>query len=123
MSDKAKSRWLKALALTIDVSAPLIATLTQFPIWVKTSAEATVSGVFMLLAFLSCIPFLKHIKRFLQSPSIPIVWLIIFIMLTMLNNIIDQMIVVTFVGMISNAIGMCIYKLGDRIGKRGKEDS
>lgn len=122
MSDKAKSRALKVTALTIDVSAPLIATLTQFPIWIEKSAEATVSGVFLLLAFLSCIPFLKHIKRFLKSPSIPIVWLVLFIMLTMLNNIINQMIVVAFIGVISNTIGTCIYKWGDKIGK-GKDET
>ena len=119
MSDVAKGRLLKALALTIDISAPLIATLTQFPVWIEQSAEATVSGVVLLLAFLSCVPFFKQIKGFLKSPSAPIMWLIIFVMLTLLDNIIDQMIVVCFVGTISNAIGTFIYKIGEKIS--GKE--
>ena len=120
MNDKVKARLLKALALTIDISAPLIATLTQFPVWIEKSAEATVSGVVLLLAFFSCIPLLKYIKNFIKSPSVPIMWLIIFVMLTLLNNIIDQMIVVCFVGVISNSIGTLIYKIGDKITS-GKE--
>ena len=120
MTDKVKSRLIKAFALTIDISAPLIATLTQFPVWIEKSAEATVSGVVLVLAFFSCLPFIKHINNFLKSPSVPIVWLIIFIALSLLNNIIDQMIVVCFVGVISNTVGTFIYKIGDRIDS-GKE--
>lgn len=120
MNDKVKARLIKALALTIDISAPLIATLTQFPVWIEKSAEATVSGVVLLLAFFSCIPLLKYIKSFIKSPSVPIMWLIIFVMLILLNNIIDQMIVVCFVGVISNSIGTLIYKIGDKITS-GKE--
>ena len=120
MNDKVKARLLKALALTIDISSPLIATLTQFPVCIEKSAEATVSGVVLLLAFFSCIPLLKHIKSFIKSPSVPILWLIIFVILTLLNNIIDEMIVVCFVGTISNSIGTVIYKIGDKIAS-GKE--
>ena len=122
MSDAVKSRILKITALGIDISAPLIATLTQFPVWIATSAEATVSGVVLLLAFFSCIPFLKQVKGFLKSPSIPIVWLMMFVMLTLLNNIIGQMIIVCFVGVISNTIGTLVYKLGERMSP-GKEQA
>lgn len=118
MSDVAKSRLLKVLALTLDIFPPLIATLTQFPVWVEQSAEATVSGVVLVLAFFSCIPFIKHIKAFIKSPSVPVMWLIIFVFLTLLQNIISQMIVVCFVGVISNTIGTIIYKIGDNLNKR-----
>ena len=123
MSNVVKSRIVKATALAIDISAPLIATLTQFPVWIEHSAEATVSGIVLLLAFFSCIPFLKHIKAYMKSPSIPIVWLILFVLLTLLNSIIDQMIVVCFVGVISNCIGTLVYKIGEKIGDTGKEES
>lgn len=121
MSDVVKSRLLKGIALTIDISAPLIATLTQFPVWIEQSAEATVSGVVLLLGFFSCLPFLNYIKGFLKSPSVPILWLLIFIVLTLLDNIIDQMIVVCFVGTISNAIGTLIFKWGEKISHRKDE--
>lgn len=123
MSAQIKSKICKACGLAIDISAPLIATISQFPIWIEESASATVSGVFILLAFFSCIPLMKHIKNFMKSPSIPIVWLIVFIMLYALNGIIDQMIVVAFVGVISNTIGTFIYKIGDTIEGKDKIES
>jgi hypothetical protein len=121
VSDTTKGRVLKAIALAIDILAPLIATLTQFPIWINKSSEATVSGVVILLAFFSCIPLLKHIKAFLKSPSIPIIWLVMFVMLTLLNSIIDQMIVVCFIGVISNTIGTIIYKIGEKYSPRKEQ--
>jgi hypothetical protein len=121
VSDLAKGRVLKISALTIDILAPLVATLTQFPIWIDKSAEATVSGVAMLLVFFSCIPALKYIKAFIKSPSVPIVWLVVFVMLTMLNNIIDQMIVVAFIGVISNTLGTMLYKIGEKYTPRKEQ--
>jgi hypothetical protein len=121
VSDITKGRVLKISALTIDILAPLIATLSQFPIWIETSAEATVSGVAMLLVFFSCIPALKYIKAFIKSPSVPIVWLVVFVMLTMLNNIIDQMIVVAFIGVISNTLGTILYKIGEKYTPRKEQ--
>lgn len=121
MSDITKGRVLKISALTIDILAPLVATLTQFPIWIDKSAEATVSGVAMLLVFFSCIPALKYIKAFIKSPSVPIVWLVVFVMLTMLSNIIDQMIVVAFIGVISNTIGTVLYKMGEKYTPRKEQ--
>lgn len=113
MSNTLKRRMIKGSALVIDIVPPFIATLAQFPIWVDKSADATISGLFIVLAFFSCLPFIKQIKTFMRSPSVPILWLVMFIMLTALNNIIEQMIVVCFVGLISNIIGMLLYKLGD----------
>ena len=92
MNDVTKGKILHIVALTIDILTPLIVTLTQFPVWIEKSAEATVSGVVLLLAFVSCVPFLKQVKGFMKSPSVPIVWLVIFVMLTLLNNIINQVI-------------------------------
>lgn len=120
MSNTLKRRLLKGTALTVDVLPPFIATIAQFPIWIEKSADATLSGVFIVLAFLSCIPFLKQIKAFIKSPSVPILWLVMFVFLTALSNIISQMIVVCFVGAISNAVGAIIYKLGDSIDREDK---
>ena len=117
MSNALKRRMIKASALTIDILPPFIATLVQFPIWVEKGADATVSGMFLVLAFLSCLPFVKQIKAFIKSPSVPIMWLIVFVLLSALNNIIEQMVVVSFVGAISNMIGALVYKLGDRYNR------
>lgn len=117
MTKKTKGRVLKTSAVVLDVAAPLGATIAQFPIWIEDSARATVSGLFLVFAFLCCIPFYKVIFSWLKSPSIPILWTVIFVLLYALAQIINQMLVVAVVGIISNMIGSFIYKYGEKIGE------
>ena len=118
MTNKTKGRILKVIALTIDVSVPLAATLSQFPLWVEKSPEATMSGLFILFAFLSCLPFIKQIKDYFRSPSIWVVWVVLLVLFICLRSIIDQMVVVCFFGAVSNVIGAGIYKLGNTIANK-----
>ena len=104
---------IKASALAIDVGVPLIATVAQFPVWVEKSSEATVSGLFLLFALLSCVPLYRQVREWLKSPSAPVVWAAIFIALVCLNNIIKEMTVVAFWGLIANLLGMAMYKVGE----------
>ena len=120
MTNRTKGNIIKASAVAIDVVTPLIATLTQFPVWVEKSSKATVSGLVLVFAFLSCLPFIKQIKEYFKSPSIVIVWSVGLVLLVCLNNIINEMIVVCFAGLVSNAIGTGIYKVGNII--HDKED-
>ena len=69
MTNATKGKVIKGAAVTLDVAAPLIATLSQFPVWVERSSEATVSGLFLIFALLSILPFLKVIKEYFKSPS------------------------------------------------------
>ena len=120
MKNKTKGMLLKGIALGIDVGAPLIATLTQFPIWIMKSAEATMSGLCLVFVLLSCLPFLKQLKEYFKSPSSWLVFTVLFFLFVILRNIIEQMLVVSFVGMVANIIGAGIYTLGRSIGE--KED-
>jgi hypothetical protein len=120
MKNTTRGNIIKALAIILDVGAPLIATLTQFPIWVEKSSEATFSGMFILCAFLSCLPFINYIKEYLKSPSILVTWMIAFVLLVALNSIIEQMIVVCFVGLLANCIGAVIYKIGKHISEKNE---
>ena len=106
---------IKAIAVVIDVGAPLIATLTQFPIWVERSAEATVSGLFVLFALLSAVPLVKYYKRILRDPSSPLMWGLIFAFLYAMMTIINEMVVISFVGFIANLIGGGLFFLAKRI--------
>ena len=116
-----KARLIKGGALMLDVGAPLIATFTQFPVWVERSAEATVSGMFLMFAILCSIPLFKSFKGLLKSPSAPLMWGIVFAALVSLRNIVDEMIVISFVGLISNGIGWGLYKVGDNCDKKNKD--
>ena len=116
MTKATQGKIVKGAAVALDVGAPLIATISQFPAWVDESPEATVSGLFLMLAFLSVIPFFKQIKSYFKSPAIWVVWSLIFVVLLVLRNILDGMIIVCFVGMIANILGAGIYNLGKYIG-------
>jgi len=118
MKNKTKGRIVKGAALTLDVGAPLIATICQFPVWIEKSSSATISGVFLVFAFLSCIPFLNQIKTWLKSPSVPVLWCVFLVLFSLLRNIIDQMWIICLVGAISNCIGSLIYKAGNIVGEK-----
>lgn len=112
MTNRTKGTILKASAITLDVGGPLAATLSQFPIWVDRSSSATVSGLFLILAFLSALPFWRQIKAWIKSPSVPVLWLVLTIFFVALRNIVDEMLIVCVVGAISNCIGAGVYKCG-----------
>lgn len=123
MKNQTKGKIIKGTALTIDVAAPLIATISQFPVWVEKSSEATISGVFLVFALLSCIPFLNQIKTWLKSPSVPVLWCVFLVIFTLLRNIIDQMWIICLVGVISNCIGSGLYKVGNIVGGKDEPDN
>lgn len=118
-----KGKILKDIAIIIDIFPALIATVCQFPIWIDRSSDATVSGVFLILAFFSVLPFIKQIKAYIKSPSVPVVWLVIFVLLALLRSIIDQMIIVSLIGLISNILGTVIYKIGERCERTSRNES
>ena len=121
MKNKTKGAIIKGAALTLDVGAPLVATLTQFPLWIEKSADATMSGLCLVFVLLSCLPFLKQIKEYFKSPSSWLVFTILFFFFVMLRNIIDQMLIVSFVGMVANILGAGLYALGRHIGEKEDE--
>lgn len=114
MKRTTKGKIFKISALVLDVGAPLAATVSQFPVWVDRSAGATVSGLFVLFALLSAIPFFKQIKAYFKSPSVWVMWCIIFVALIALRAIIDEMLVICAIGALANVIGAGLYKLGDK---------
>ena len=124
MKNRTKAAIFKGSALALDVGAPLIATLTQFPLWIEQSAEATMSGLCLMFILVSCIPFLKQLKETFKSPSSWLIFTVMFFVFTMLRSIIDQMIIVAFVGMVANILGAGIYNIGKLYSERedGKED-
>ena len=119
MKNATKGKILKAVAIGIDVAAPLGATLSQFPIWVEKSSAATVSGLFLVFAFLSVIPFFNQIKNWLKSPSVPVLFTVLAIMAICLRNIIDQMVII--IGAVANWGGSFVYKAGDAVEKKPDE--
>lgn len=122
MTRSTQGKIVKGAAIALDVGAPLIATLTQFPVWVNKSSEATVSGLFLMLALVSVIPFFRQIKEYIKSPAVWVLWTVVFGMMIVLRSILDEIIIVCFVGMVANILGAVIYNVGKIIGGEEKKD-
>ena len=110
-----------AAILGLDVGAPLIATCTQFPVWVERSAGSTVSGLCVVFALICAIPLFKKGGEILKTPSIALLFGIILGLLVAFRTIIDEMIVICLVGFVSNLAGAAIYKHG--VALAAKEDT
>lgn len=120
LSKKFKGKLIKGTAIALDIVAPLVATIAQFPAWVERSAGSTVSGTFVMFAILSSIPLFKFLHNILKSPSTPLLWGVAFALLICFRNIVDEMIIICFVGAVSNVAGTAIYKIGASMDKEEK---
>ena len=122
MKNSTKGAILKTTAICIDVGVPLAATLTQFPLWIEKSSESTVSGLCLVLIGLSVLPFLKVLKEYFKSPSSWVVFGLIFVLLLLLRNIIDQILIVSLAGFIANLIGAGLYAIGNHLRDKDEEE-
>lgn len=122
MTKRTKGNIAKAAALTLDVGAPLIATMSQFPVWVERSAGSTVSGIFLMFALICSVPAFKSIKNLLKTPSAYLLWGILLCLLVALRSIVDEMIIICAVGLASNVAGAALFKYGDGLAKEEKSD-
>lgn len=118
MKNATKGSLICKSALLLDIGAPLAATLSQFPVWVARSSDATVSGIFLVFALLSAIPLMRAIKSAIHSPSAPMVWTGIFLVFFALNSIMSEALIICGVGAVSNWVGAAIHKLGTKVAEK-----
>ena len=109
MTDRKKYFILNVVALLVCIIPPIAVTVKYFPLWISKGTKTTVSGLSVLLVLICIIPFFRHIKQLLSSPSAKTVWLILLVALWMLRLVIDQMIVISAVGFLSNLAGALFY--------------
>lgn len=118
MSNTVKGVILKWTSIIIDVVPPLIATLCQFPLWVKDSQEKTMSGIGLLLLICCLVPFWKQIREWLKAPSNWVAWIAIFVFLLVMQHIAKDIVPIAFVGMISNIIGAIVHRIGKIVASK-----
>ena len=111
---------LNILGVAISTIPVALAILLYFPVWRERGIAAALSGFTLLLLVLAAIPLFNLIKKALQSPSAPMMWLIIFIAFLTLSSIADEMTVVAFVGFVSNVIGAVFFRMAH--GGRDERD-
>ncbi len=120
MTNSTKGSIMKKSAIAMAVGCPIGAAATQFPVWVHESAEATMSGMFLVIVLLSSIPIFRLMRDRLKSPFMPLLWIAFTVVLLALRAIIDDLILIGGIASISNTAGWALYKGGCAVEK--KED-
>ena len=106
-----KGIFIRIIALCISVIPPVLATLLCFPMWLEQGSSKTVSGLCLVMTLLCALPFIRQIKEYFRSPSVVVLWAVLCVIMTLVRNIIDEMLIVSYVALISNSAGALVYKL------------
>ena len=94
---------------------PALATLSYFPLF-KSSGTVLAGGTLFLLA-LSIQTLFKGLSRLIGTGATFLPWLILFLLFFALSRVADEMVVISFVGLISNLTGGLTLKLARRVGR------
>jgi hypothetical protein len=119
-----RARLLRLFGLLCSVLPPLLATVEYFPIWVREGGKTALSGAVFFCLLLSALPLLRAWRRRLRSPSIPLLFGLLWGFLTLFRRIIDGVIAVCFFGMLGNLVGLLLFRLAahyERGVRRGEE--
>ena len=110
-----KKALLKILGFAFSILPPLAATIDQFPLMTSAGKLSVLALVALLL---SCVPFIKHLKKLLSSPSAWMMWGVVFVLCVLMRAIVDEFYVISMLGLIGSLIGAgCFY-----LAKRGEVD-
>lgn len=103
------------LGILFSVVPPAVATLLYFPLWMESGARETASGLCALLLILCALPIFRILKGKLGTPSLPLVWGLLFLAVRALYLIIDEVCVISFVGLLSNLIGAIFFRFSKEV--------
>lgn len=115
MTRRKKGLILYYTGMAVSVVAPLITALTQFPVWTESVPKSQLGGMFIFTALLSCIPFLKHIRMQLKTPSAVTVWALLFLLCWSMNKIVDKLQIIALVGLVANVLGAILCYVGNKL--------
>jgi hypothetical protein len=110
---------LHILALLIAIVPATACTLSYFPLWAESSG-ARINGAAALLLVIAFMPLCKLLYRALRSPSVTLVWFILFLLFFLLSRIADEMTVISFVGFASNLLSSVLFRIARRRGDRSE---
>lgn len=112
---------LHVLGLIVCVAPPIITTFEYFPLWFQRS-ETAISAVSAMLVMLCCLPFIKQIKAYFKgTPDSWAVWLVIYVLVAVFSKLADGIETVAFIGLISNLLGGCIFRIEKHLKRKAKE--
>lgn len=118
--NNAKGKFLLILlGYLFSVGAPLLATLSCFPLWRTRGGEAVLAGGTLLLCALSALPIFRALKQHLRSPAVWTLWLFALLFFLVVESIASEMSAICLFGLLGNLIGALFFRAAR---KRGASD-
>ena len=105
---------LRAIGLGLCVLPPAIATLSYFPLWLEKE-ESALSAIALVLLAIAMIPLFRYIKALLRSPSAWMLWLVLFILLSLFRSVIDGLCMISFLGLLGGILGGIFFAVANRL--------
>jgi chromate transport protein ChrA len=113
---------LHIIGFLLCILPPALCTLNYFPIWREMGYESCIAGGGALLIALCAIPLYKLLRKWLESFSSYIMWLLLFLLFFGMSRIADQMTVISLVGFIGNLLGAICFFIAKRLNKIRKSE-
>ena len=110
MNKQRNALLMRILGLCVCIIPPAVATINLFPLIVD-SGEKQVSAIAVLLLVICAVPFWKTIKHFLSSPSAWRVWTVVLILSAACKAVMDELFVISTIGLIAGIVGGGIFTL------------
>ena len=100
---------------------PVFATLEHFPIWASEGGEVMVSALTVILLLICAIPLKRHIAKFFKSPSAWVIWLLIYVIFSLLGKISDDIVAIALVAFPFNFLGALFFMLSKRYKTKAQQ--
>ena len=101
---------LHIVGFLLCIVPPAVATVLYFPIWNEAGSGHTLAGGGVLLCIIFAMPMLKLLRRVQSSCASYLPWLLLFLLFKCVALIAEEMVVISFMGLIGNLLGgLCFY--------------
>ena len=104
---------LRILGIALCVLPPAISTLEFFPLWLSDGKSA-LSALSLMLLLLSALPLFRIVKRHLRSPSLWMLWLILWGVLEVFLPILSAVKTIALVSFPTGLLGALFFRLAKR---------
>lgn len=121
---KTLSRVSNVSGMCLAVIPPVVAFIAQFPQELSPRTyDRAVSWFAVAILAICVLPFIKKIKEYVKSPDAYAIWCAVYVVFAAMQKIVDGIVVVAFVGMISNITAKGLFVLGNRLTASAKNDT
>lgn len=108
------------LGLICSLAPPIVCTLEYFPVWKETVGTwSMVGGTSALIAVVAFIILAKYFRQRIKTPSSVVVFLILWLFLTLIEPTVSGLKMVAFWGFFGSIFGTVFFWLSDRTEKKG----